>query len=368
MSDAANSTRCLVCATALVKNGRTAAGTQRWRCPDCGASSVRRREDLTRRHQLEGFLGWLSGKQSQAEAGGLTGRTFRHVTAWCWDVEPALGPVTTMHHQVLVDGIWVGSWCLLIAVTEKLQVLAWQWCARESTAAWVALLERIPAPGVIVCDGGTGIASAVRQVWPETQTQRCLFHAQMNVRRHLTLKPRTDAGRRLLALSRMLSAVREEDDVIAWRLNVEAWWQAYGHLTKERSTDGRAWWFTHDRLRKAWQLLSRLSQDGTLFTYVSYGNARTTSPLEGGINNGIRTVLRQHRGMSEAHMKRAAEWFLYLHEIPIDRAHELIPTKRPELAPANDETAQDTTEPDHYGTGLNAEEGYWVRSGWAGRA
>jgi hypothetical protein len=274
--------------------------------------------------------------------------------------------VTTTHHQVLVDGIWIGSWCLLIAVTEKLQVLAWQWSARESTAAWTALLERIPAPAVVVCDGGTGIASAVRQTWPETKIQRCVFHVQMNIRRHLTFQPRTDAGKRLLSLAKGLSAVREEGDVIAWRLKLEAWWQAHGHLTKERSTDGRASWFTHDRLRKAWQLLSRLSQNGDLFTHVSYGNARTTSPLEGGINNGIRTVLRHHRGMSEAHMKRAAEWHLYLHEVPISRAHELIPTAVPVAVPAPTDDSE--AEQDYYDTGLSAEEGYWTRSGWAGRA
>ena len=110
-----------------------------------------------------------------------------------------------------------------------------------------------------------------------------------DLRRHLTFKPRTDAGRRLLGLSKQLSKVRTKEDVITWRLKLEAWWQAYGHLTKERSSDGRAWWFTHDRLRKAWQLLSRLSQDGTLFTYVSHGNARTTSPLEsyGGVTVDI---------------------------------------------------------------------------------
>jgi hypothetical protein len=329
---------------------------------------VRRRDDVARRHQLTAFLTWLSGKQSQAEIDGLTGRSFRHATAWCWDLEPTLGPITTTHRQVLVDGIWIGSWCLLIAVTETLQVLAWQWSARESTAAWAALLERIPAPTVVVCDGGTGLASAVRQAWPNTKTQRCLFHVQMNIRRHLTFRPRTDAGRRLLALSLQLSKVREKEDVIAWRLKLEAWWQAYGHLTKEISTDGRSKWFTHDRLRKAWQLLSRLSQDGTLFTFVSHGNARTTSPLEGGINNGIRTVLRQHRGMSEEHMKRAAEWFLYLHEIPIDRAHELIPAQTPEIAPADEETNQEPVEPNYYATGLSAEEGLWQRSGWAGRA
>jgi len=363
-----NSTLCLVCGAGLVKNGRTAAGTQRWRCPGCGASSVRKRDDVTRRHQLTAFLTWLIGKASQAEVDGRTGRSFRHATAWCWDVQPRLGPVTTIHHQLLIDGIWVGSWCLLIAVTEKLEVLAWQWSGGESTAAWVALLERIPAPAVVVCDGGTGIASAVRRTWPETKIQRCLFHVQLNIRRHLTLNPRTDAGRRLRALSLELSDVREPEDAIAWRLKLEVWWQAHGHLTKERTYDGRKWWFTHDRLRKAWQLLSRLTRDGTLFTYLDYGNTRTTSPLEGGINNGIRHVLRNHRGMTEDHMKRAAEWFLTLHEIPIERAHELIATF-PVVNPDTENTDDAQNEPPSlYDTGLSAEEGLWSRSGWAGRA
>lgn len=357
----------MLCDTKLVKNGKTGAGTQRWKCPACGVSSIRNRADVTRRNQLTAFLRWLTGKHSQAEIDGLTGRSFRYATAWCWNIQPRLGPVTTTHHQILVDGIWVGSWCLLIAVTEKLEVLAWQWCGSESAAAWTALLQQLPAPDVIVCDGGTGLSSAVGNTWPETKTQRCLFHVQMNIRRHLTMNPRTNAGRRLRALSLELSHVHDTDHVIAWRLKLEVWWQAYGHLTRERSYDGRKWWYTHDRLRKAWQLLSRLTRNGTLFTYIKNGNSRTTSPLEGGINNGIRTVLRNHRGMSEAHMKRAAEWFLTLHETPIDQAHKLIDSPNPKPTQDAPNTPHNTANPALYDTGLNPEEGLWHRKGWAGR-
>jgi hypothetical protein len=363
-----NTTRCLICDAALVKNGRTAAGTQRWRCPECGASSTRRREDVTRRHQLVEFLTWLVGKHAQDEMDATaTGRSFRHRTAWCWDIEPRLGPVTTTHHQVLVDGIWIGSWCLLIAVTEQLHVLAWQWSGGESTAAWTALLERIPAPTVIVSDGGTGIASAVRAVWPGTQTQRCLFHVQMNVRQHLTLNPRSDAGRRLLGLSSALSNVRTVEDAIDWQKNLDIWWRAHGHLTRERTLRDGRWWFTHERLRKAWLLLRKLARDDVLFTYLEHGNSRTTSALEGGINSQIREVLRRHRGMNENHMKRAAEWFLTLHEIPISDAHQLAATPN-SPTPDSANTAPDKPDtPATYDTAITAEEGLWARSGWAGR-
>lgn len=370
MPNSSNTTCCLLCNTLLVKNGRTAAGTQRWKCPNCGASSIRKRGDVARRHQLTRFLTWLTRKHSQTDLGGASAaRQFRRDTAWCWEITPRLGPVTTTHHTILVDGIYIGSWCLLIAVTEQLQVLAWQWCARESTAAWAALPARIPAPTVVVCDGGQGIAAALRQEWPATRVQRCIFHVRMNLRRHLTLHPRTEAGKHLLQIGRALSEVTTIEDAIEWQKLLNVWWQAYGRVTKERTRyrDG-TWGYTHDRLRKAWNLLHLLNRKNLLFTYLECGNAKTTSPLEGGINNGIRTLLRNHRGMSEAHMKRAAEWFLTLKEISIEQAHSFLtgspsPTSEPERATPEEEPIG----PALYDIGLDAGEGLWLRTGWAGR-
>lgn len=359
----------MVCHNTLVKNGRTAAGSQRWKCVLCSYSTTKRRPDLTRKFQLQEFLNWLLGKHSQSDAGGPSAaRQFRRKTAWCWEIEPSLGPVTTTHHTILVDGIYIGSWCLLIAVTESLQVLAWQWCARESAAAWAALLSSVPAPAVVVCDGGAGIASALRQEWPGTRTQRCIFHIRMNLRRHLTRNPRTEAGKHLAQIGRALSEATTIEDAIQWQKLLNVWWQAYGHLTKEhtRYRDG-SWGYTHDRLRKAWNLLHSLNRKQVLFTYLEYGNARTTSPLEGGINNGIRTLLRNHRGMNETHMKRAAEWFLTMREIPFARVHELIHNPTPANTQPTIVTEGDTKIPRLYDTGLDAGEGLWVRAGWAGR-
>lgn len=367
MPKSSNSTTCLLCGNKLVKNGKHPSGTQRWRCSTCGASTIKKRADVTRRHQLTRFLGWLSSKHAQTDLGGASAaRQFRRETAWCWDIAPRLGPVTTIHHTILVDGIYIGTWCLLIAVTEHLQVLAWQWCARESAAAWAALLGRIPAPTVVVCDGGQGIASALRQEWPATRVQRCIFHVRMNLRRHLTLNPRTEAGRHLFQIGRALSEVASVEDAIEWQKLLNVWWQAYGHLTRERTRyrDG-TWGYTHDRLRKAWNLLHSLNRQNVLFTYLEHGNARTTSPLEGGINNGIRSMLRHHRGMSEPHMKRAAEWFLTLREIPLERAHEFINNTAPTTAVI--EATEAPVGPVLYDTALSADEGLWLRTGWAGR-
>lgn len=109
-------------------------------------------------------------------------------------------------------------------------------------------------------------------------------------------------------------------------------------------------------------------RNDTLFTYVTYGNPRTTSPLEGGINSQIREVLRRHRGMSEAHQKRAAEWFLALHEQSFDEALKYaLPAKASAPDTAQMDEPDDIDLPALYDTALSAHEGLWLRTGWAGR-
>lgn len=61
----------------MKKNGRTSAGTQRWRCASCGSSSVRRSGTSAR--ELRAFVGWLLGKASQSGL-GTPARTFRDRT------------------------------------------------------------------------------------------------------------------------------------------------------------------------------------------------------------------------------------------------------------------------------------------------
>ncbi|WP_442865394.1 transposase-like zinc-binding domain-containing protein, partial [Arthrobacter sp. B2a2-09] len=79
----------MICGRALVRNGKTAAGKQRYRCLDCGASRSGERPDVSRRAELDAFLGWLLGTGSQALVDSFgTARSFRRLTAWCWNIAP----------------------------------------------------------------------------------------------------------------------------------------------------------------------------------------------------------------------------------------------------------------------------------------
>ena len=65
--------RCPSCGAAMKRNGRTGAGSQRWRCRACGASTTVSYDDTAAR--LEEFLAWLMSKDTQLSMPGQ-GRTF----------------------------------------------------------------------------------------------------------------------------------------------------------------------------------------------------------------------------------------------------------------------------------------------------
>lgn len=387
MPDASNSTACGVCRTKLVKNGRTAAGTQRWRCPSCGASSVRKRPDLSRRHDLDAFVGWLVGKASQAEIDGTTtGRSFRRRIAWCWDITPTLPVTGEVFDEIQLDGFNLRTgWCLLVASVNAKPV-AFQWAGSENQAAWGALLSQIPQPTVIVSDGGSGLKPALEQHWPDTRVQRCLVHVQRNVRRYVTTRAKTPAGRALWGLALQLTRVKDLAGMNAWLLLLSQWEAEYLALTKQRTyardgvirpswaRPGQKWWFTHQRLRSGHHVLSRLVKAGHLFTFLDpaldgLDIASTTNQIEGGINSPMRDLLKRHRGLSEHHQKRALEWWLYTH---CDAAGPVPTILNNQSAPAHakpeptDDDDLDTTP--LYDTGLDAAEGLWARSGWAGHS
>ena len=354
----------------------------RWRCKACGASCVRSRIDVTRRAQLAWFVDWLLGTASQRSRGGGTGRSFRASTRWCWNIEV---PQPTLTGEVLptvmLDGTYFQGWCLLIAFSGS-HVLGWQWCNRESKAAWSALLERLPAPEMVVVDGGRGIAAALATHWPKTRVQRCYFHIFNTVTRHLTMRPRLDAGKQLRALVKALMQVSNLEQARAWIVAYANWETHWDEFLKHRSYPSehkerprgigarQQWWYTHRELRKCRSLLRGLLTREELFVWLTidqnHPRARTSSPLEGGPNKAIKDLLRHHRGLPEAHARRAIEWLLNSWtEFP----HEPWNLARPEhwtpMKPARTTIGEpDSPQP---GTAFSWEDGIGIQKGWAGR-
>ena len=257
-------------------------------------------------------------------------RALRKRIAWCWSIRPRIAPPDAKRHTVMADGTYMGhGWCLIIAIDgESGEVLAFQWCAHESKAAYLALFSGIPTPDVLITDGLRGAEAACLEAWPGTRIHRRLVHVQRNTRTDLTSRPRLQAGRELKKLSGPPAGVETAEEAVGWGETLNAWHERWKGFIAERTfarddpanpkASRRVRWWTHGEPRRCCRRLEKLFREGKLFAFLEPALAaggpvaRTTNRLEGGVNSVVKNVLRNHRGLPEEHMLRACEWVCYM--------------------------------------------------------
>ena len=96
--------RCPYCKGGTKRFGKTKAGSQRWRCLECGATFTRKIDNTAK--LLDMFLGWLLGGRTQDEL-PVPARTFRHKCARFWSIWPLAPATGEVHRVVFVDGIYL---------------------------------------------------------------------------------------------------------------------------------------------------------------------------------------------------------------------------------------------------------------------
>ncbi|MFW8575178.1 IS256-like element IS1249 family transposase, partial [Corynebacterium pseudodiphtheriticum] len=332
-----NQPRCH-CGGEMKRNGTTSKGTTRWRCKQCGASSVKRRNDITNAAVFTQFIEHCTTAISLddlAKRNGVSRATMKRRFKWCWLVDvpdPTAGHHKRIYDQVFLDGTYTAGGCLIVAATID-HVIAWHWCKHETTRDYQLLLERIEAPLIAVIDGGQGAYSAIKKCWPTTKIQRCLVHAQRVVRRYTTTNPRTDAGRTIYRLALKLTRITTLDEAAAWGVQLHEFstiyreWMNEKTMIKDPKTGAWTRVWTHHNVRKAYNSLNHLWRSEMLFVYLNPPAGvlaperikSTTNSLEGGINAQLKLLARTHRGRSGERQRRMLDWWLYLKtELPDD--------------------------------------------------
>ena len=239
---------------------------------------------------------------------------------------------------VYVDGIYLSrKACILICCNEE-NVLGWYLCRYENSRAWEALMQRIAAPAMVVSDGGHGFRKALKRVWPKAKLQRCIFHAFLQVKRYTTGRPKTIAGIEMYMIARDLLMIKDMEQAGHWVTRLINWRIKHKTFLSEMTRDEKGKLRPmHERLLKAERSLVRLVRQNTLFTYLdeslSYGEElpSTNNRIEGGINAQLRTMLRNHRGMSSERRIKAVFWWCYFHTPKPLSASEILkvmPTDR----------------------------------------
>lgn len=330
---------CPTCGSVMKRNGKSKTGSQRWRCTSCGSSKTHSNDTSAR--NLSSFVCWLLSKDAQIDMPGQ-GRTFRRKTAKFWEIWPMPEIVDEVHRVVYVDGIWLGRDAVILIACSDDYVLSWHLARSETSFAWRSLLSRIAPPEMVVTDGGSGFAKAVRAEWPTTKVQRCTFHAFNQVKKYTTTRPKLQAGVELYSLACDLVVIKDLREAELWVERFFNWCDFWNDFLNEKSTiEGRKV-FTHERLRKARRSLVKLINDGTLFTYldpvlcVEEPMPATNNRIEGGINAQLRSLLRNHRGLTLLRRIKAVFWWCYMHtecpksmaeiirEMPTDKDIDLL--------------------------------------------
>ena len=330
-----NQVRCFNCGNICVKNGKTKAGTQRWLCKECSDTFTNPIDNSTK--QFVQFQHWLFSKAVQKEMSGA-GRSFRRKISKFWEIWPMPPKMESPMKVVYVDGIYLGrKACILICCNER-YVLGWYLCRYENSRAWEALMQRIAAPAMVVSDGGPGFRKALKRVWPKAKLQRCTFHAFLQVKRYTTDRPKTIAGIEMYMIAKDLLMIKDLGQAANWVTRLINWRIRHKAFLSEMTRDEKGKLRPmHERLLKAERSLARLVRQNTLFTYLdeslSYGEElpSTNNRIEGGINAQLRTMLRNHRGMSIERRIKAVFWWCYFHTPKPLSASEILkvmPTDR----------------------------------------
>ena len=181
-------------------------------------------------------------------------------------------------------------------------------------------MRRIAEPRMVVSDGGSGFAKALRKVWPNAKHQRCTFHVFCQIKRYTTTRPNTLAGFELYHLAKDLLKIKDRKEAEAWVGRFVYWTHKHQEFLSQMTIDedGKKR-PTHERLLKAERSLLKLIRENTIFTYLDDDLKRDFSPpsmnnrIEGGVNSRLREMLRNHRGLSIERRIKAVYWWCYMH-------------------------------------------------------
>lgn len=288
----------------MVKNGRRGA-YQRYYCRDCNLYFTGGKPKPNKDHIWHLYQSGLTYQGISEEVGVSVSTVKRIVRTVASSFQPAQLAQGVVQIDVTYWGRNSGILVALDAFSKR--IIYRKWIAHETGRDYAEALRSIEEQGykiqAVIGDGGAGFLVA-KKLYP---FQMCQFHFAKIIRKKLTLKPKIEASRELLRLSRALFSKSK----VEFTNELNSWLSKWDEFLKEKtiSEETGRWQYTHKSLRSAVHSFKEYLP--YLFTYEDYPSlpiANTNNALEG-LFTGLKNALGKHNGMSRTNRERFVDEF-----------------------------------------------------------
>ena len=298
------------------RNGYTPGGKIRWRCNECGKSSVRPGLLTRRSRQRVWFERWIcegySVRQLSSQSGYGASTVRRIIRYWLAHPPHGTTPLSACRYLV-VDGTYLqGRESSIVALmdAERNEVLAGAYGIKEGQSSMIRLCEALAQCGLspvgITMDGNPFLYAGLRSVWPSAVFQRCLVHVQRQGLSWCRRNPSRRDARRLRKLFQQVSRIRSLAQRNTFISDWSDWEQRYGWRIAE--SPERGWVFSD--LKRARSMLVRALP--FMFTFLKHPNIAHSTNLVEGYFGRMKQQYRQHRGLAEINRKSYFDWYFHL--------------------------------------------------------
>lgn len=218
---------------------------------------------------------------------------------------------------LLIDGLWFGRWFVLMVYrqSKNLTILHISQMGREVSTKISKDLKTVKNQYVfsgVVSDGGTGIKSAIEQVFGNIPHQICLAHLHRQATNSLGRYPKDPRVKILKLLADHLWLIESKQALSWWQTELKTWIkQNWNYLQEYRRDEEGKWWYIHKGVRKATRIL--LTAPDYSFTFLNHHlMPKTTNEIEATFGHLGKRWL-SHRGLKRERWTSFLNWFVYFY-------------------------------------------------------